>query len=218
MLPDLSDIFRNYELLEAQASAVFDRVAGQYPDCVACHAGCDDCCHAVFDLSLVEAMHLNKKFLEKFPHGLKRSQIMDRASVIDRKLALAKRDLYQAEKGGESAADIMRRASAMRSPCPLLEDGKCLMYDERPITCRLYGIPLAIGGKAHVCGLSRFDPGGSYPTARLEKFQQRLEELSAAIAEAVNSEFDLHDVYVPLSMALLTKYDEKYLGVKQAKE
>jgi hypothetical protein len=32
--------------------------------------------------------------------------------------------------------------SASHRPCPLLEDGACLLYDYRPAVCRLAGYPL----------------------------------------------------------------------------
>ena len=41
--------------------------------------------------------------------------------------------------------------------------------------------------------------------------------MSRDIAAAVGSRFrELHTVYVPLSMALLTRYDDAYLGVGEA--
>lgn len=52
----------------------------------------------------------------------------------------------------------------------------------------------------------------------LDKMQARLEDLSRELAAAVGTRFtELHEVYVPLSMALLTNYDETYLGVGPAK-
>lgn len=218
MLPDLTHIFASYETLRAEADALFRHIAGKYPDCVTCKPGCSDCCHALFDLSLVEAMYIANKFKEAFPHGLQRSRIMEKASATDRQLTRQKRKLYEAEKNGESAEQILAKASGLRMPCPLLDESDhCQLYEHRPITCRLYGAPLAIGGESHVCGSSGFEKGASYPTVRLGRLQERLEELSAEIAAATGSPFDLHDVYVPLSMALLTNYDEKYLGIDQKK-
>lgn len=214
MISDLAPIFRNYERLAAEAEAVFQHVATTHPDCATCHEGCSDCCHAVFDLSLVEAMYINNVFQARFPHGRQRSQILEKASLCDRKLTRAKREMFQAEKNGTSAGQIMQKASGLRMACPLLdENNSCLLYEARPITCRLYGIPLAIGADSHVCGFSAFDKGKTYPTVQLAKIQARLEDLSRDIASAIKSRFDLHDVYVPLSMALLTSYDEKYLGI-----
>lgn len=218
MIPDLSSILARYVALRDEADAVFSRVAAQYPACVSCRETCSDCCHALFDLSLVEALAVNAAFNAAFGHGRERSEILARASEIDRALTRHKREMFRAEKDGESPAAIMGRAAALRVRCPLLgADDLCLLYESRPITCRIYGIPTEIGGQAHVCGLSRFDPGQTYPTVRLAAFQSRLDALSREIAEKVQSRFELAEVYVPLSMALLTRYDENYLGIGKPK-
>ena len=218
MIPDLTPIFARYAELRDEADAIFAHVAREYPDCVTCHEGCSDCCHALFDLSLVEGMAVNQAFNAAFGHGRERSDILTRASETDRALTRHKRELFRAEKDGESPEAIMARAAALRMRCPLLgPDERCLLYAARPITCRLYGIPTEIGGVAHVCGLSRFDKGRTYPTVRLERFHARLDALSREIAETVQSRFELGEVYVPLSMALLTRYDENYLGIGPAK-
>lgn len=219
MIPDISHIFEQYEILRSEADAIFSRLSGQFANEVKCHRGCSDCCHALFDLSLVEAMYINKAFATKFEHGRTRSQILERASQTDRNLTRVKRDMFRAEKDGENATQIMAKAATMRSPCPLLdEDQNCLMYDNRPIICRLYGLPMDINGQGHVCGIAGFVKGKSYPTIKLDKIHARLDDLSRNIGEAVQSRFELHDVYVPLSMALLTSYDEAYLGIGNAKE
>ena len=59
IMPELTPVFTAYEALVAEADAVFARVGEMHPDCVTCKPGCSDCCHAMFDLSLVEAMYLN---------------------------------------------------------------------------------------------------------------------------------------------------------------
>ena len=40
-------------------TAAFDRVRKTHAECVKCSEGCADCCHAVFDLTLIEALYLN---------------------------------------------------------------------------------------------------------------------------------------------------------------
>ena len=114
-------------------------------------------------------------------------------------------------------AEAMKAAKA-RIRCPLLDSNdQCVLYDYRPITCRLYGIPTAIGGKGHVCGQSNFAAGASYPTVHLDKIQERLDRLSVEIRDRVQSRFkELHEVFVPVSMALLTNYDDAYLGIGPA--
>ena len=79
-------------------------------------------------------------------------------------------------------------------------------------------MPTAIAGQGHVCGFAAFEKGKQYPTVYLDKIQSRLEDLSREIGRTVNSRFrELHEVYVPLSMALITNYDEAYLGIGPAK-
>lgn len=217
MKAELEPIFQQYERLRDQADALFERVAGEYPQCVKCGPGCDDCCHALFDLSLVEAMYINQAFHNKFGYGPARSHILEKASKSDRQLARLKRKMFLEEKAGTKTDEILTQAALLRIPCPLLDDQhRCALYEARPITCRLYGIPLNIGGKSHVCGLSAFEPGRDYPAVQVGKIQASLEALSEGIAKACNSRFELADIYIPLSMALLTKYDDAYLGIGNA--
>lgn len=217
---DFSPIFSRYETLVAEADALFTHVRSTHQDCVTCHQGCSDCCHALFDLSLVEAMYLNAAFTETFAYGKERSDILLKAADIDRQTTRIKRELYRASKAGENADEILRRAAAARVPCPLLDaQNTCLLYAQRPITCRLYGIPTAFGGKGHVCGKTTFAKGGAYPTVNMDKIQNQLAGLSQDIASAAHSRFsELHQVYVPVSMALTTKYNDDYLGIGPVKK
>ncbi|MCR4665980.1 MAG: YkgJ family cysteine cluster protein [Desulfovibrio sp.] len=219
MIPDLTPIFSRYEALRQEVDALFQTVTRQFPECVHCQKGCNDCCSALFDLSFVEAMYINKAFEKAFDYGKERSDILTRASDVDRKLTRLKRELFKLEKNGTPEEEIMRKAAEARMPCPLLgNEGTCLLYEARPITCRIYGIPTAIAAESHVCGLSDFSPHATYPTVKMDKIQARLEAMSADIASLTGSRFTLDQVYVPLSMALLTRYDEQYLGISPAKE
>lgn len=218
MVPDLSNIFEQYEKLRSSVDAAFASVAQRHPDCVTCHEGCSDCCHALFDLSLVEAMYLNRAFQKKFGYGPERSAIVERASEVDRRLARVKRDLFREEKEGRPTETILREAAGMRMRCPLLDDNdRCVLYEARPITCRAYGVPTSIAGAGHVCGVTGFRAGGNYPTLKLDRVQEALHDLSLALERGVKSRFDeLHEVYMPVSMALITNFDETFLGIGPA--
>lgn len=221
---NLTPYFDRYEQLVAEVDAVFAKVATAHADCVACRPGCGDCCHALFDLSLIEAVYLNRKFTDSIPFGPLRSDIMKAAGDADRDVTRMKKEYFKTmkETGGEPHAveqaveDVMQLAAKARVRCPLLlKDGDlCALYAHRPLTCRLYGIPTAIGGKGHVCGLSTFAAGQGYPTVHMDKIQDRLDQLSLDLQQGIESRFkELHKVYVPVSMALLTRYDDAYLGV-----
>lgn len=219
MTADLSAIFAKYEALVAEADALFERVRDMHSDCVTCSKGCSDCCHAMFDLSLVEAMYLNRHFIESFDFGPERSAILERAGDADRQAYKIKRRIYRESEEGRDSDELLAEAARERIRCPLLgDDDGCVLYAYRPITCRLYGIPTAIGGKAHTCGLTAFRKGERYPTVALDKIQDRLAALSQEIIEALDTRYkELHKVYVPVSMALMTSYDDTYLGVAPKK-
>ncbi len=220
MIPDLSAIFARYEALVAETDALFSHIRTAHGDCVTCEQGCSDCCSALFDLSLVEAMYLNKAFTETVSHGRERSDVLTRASDLDRQATRMKREFYKLSKEGKDPQEIMAEAARLRLPCPLLTEEKtCILYASRPITCRLYGVPMNINGHGHVCGKTGFAKGGQYPTVHMHAIQQRLDGLSRDIAIAVQSRFkELDQVFVPVSMALMTKYDEQYLGIGKAKK
>ena len=59
---DFTPFFRKYERLVAMADDAFERVRKEYPSCVKCKIACDDCCYALFDLSLIEAIYVNYHF------------------------------------------------------------------------------------------------------------------------------------------------------------
>ena len=213
---DLSPIFAKYEELQKEVDAIFNKVKTLESSCVTCKKGCNDCCHATFDLSFIESIYINTMFEKTFDYGPIRSSILEKANKIDRDLTKLKKDLYYAEKNGEQTEEIMKKAAKIRIKCPLLDDNNlCVLYEYRPITCRLYGIPTEIAGQAHVCGYSGFKKGQNYPTVHLDKIHAKLDEMSLAIGKHVKSKFTkLDEVYVPLSMALLTNYDDRYLGIE----
>ncbi len=220
MIPDLSAIFTRYEALVSETDTLFAHIRTSHQDCVSCEQGCSDCCHALFDLSLVEAMYINNAFTKNIPYGKERSDILSRAADLDRTITRIKRNFYKASKEGKDPTEIMAEAARLRMPCPLLDaQNSCLLYEYRPITCRLYGVPLNINGHGHVCGKTGFSKGGQYPTVHMNAIQERLDGLSQEIARTIQSRFkELDQVFVPVSMALLTNYNEQYLGIGSAKK
>ena len=66
MPQDFSEFYKKYAAIIAEADAVFNTVKKSFAENVRCEKGCSDCCHALFDLALVEALHLNQYFNAKF--------------------------------------------------------------------------------------------------------------------------------------------------------
>ena len=213
----LAPVFAEYERLAARADALFARVREQYPDRVACSGGCSDCCHALFDVGLVEALFLHQAFTRRFTFGRERSIILTRADAADRAAYILKRRLHKESLAGRALEELVSEVGARRLRCPLLsEDDACALYAHRPITCRAYGIPLAISGVGRVCPRSSFTEGGRYPVLDMDMMNARLAELSSLAAQSLKSRFSgLHMAYVPVSTALLTEYNSEYLGMDQ---
>ncbi len=211
---DLAPYFRRYEALVKLADQAFERVAKDYPQCISCQIGCADCCHALFDLTLIEALYINDKFKETF-QGPEREALLEKANRTDRQVAQIKRQAVDDLQKGIEEKNILAELARKRVRCPLLnEQNSCDLYGYRPLTCRFYGIPTAIGGAGHTCGISQFEKGKQYPTVNLDLVHQKLQQISAELVRDMASKhIKLADILVPLSMALLTLYDEDYLGI-----
>jgi Fe-S-cluster containining protein len=212
---DFGPYFSKYEQLVMVADKAFERVQEQYPEHVRCKTTCSDCCHALFDLTLIEALYINHHFNDRFK-GRRKELILERANVSDRKVYKLKREAYKAIQDGKQESEILFDLAKERVRCPLLSDDKmCEMYEQRPITCRLYGIPTTTQGASHTCGLSGFKEGEAYPSANFDAVMQRMHQVSKEVTEVLKSKYaQLPSVLVPLSMALLNVYDAEYLGVE----
>lgn len=216
---DLTPFFKKYELLVAHAEKVFAQIREKFPDAVKCKEGCADCCHALFDLTLIEALYTNRRFNEAFT-GSGKTDMIEKASKTDRQIYKIKKSAYQSAQAGKSEDAVVEEIGQMRVRCPLLgDDNLCKMYDYRPIACRVYGIPQAIGGKGRTCGLSGFVPGEKYPTLNHDVIHDQLLSISSDLVAAIRSRHvRMAEVLVPLSMALITDYDNEYMGISEENE
>jgi len=211
---ELEPFFNQYETLVKMADSLFTQVSREHSDCVTCKIECADCCHALFDLTLIEALYLNHHFNRTF-NGPEKDTLLEVANRADRSVYQIKRRTHQALKKGTAEADILTRLAEERVRCPLLnENNQCRLYTFRPITCRLYGIPTSIQGAGHTCGRSGFIMGTAYPTVNLDIIHRKLFEISAALVKDLRSRhLKMADMLLPVSMALLTVFDRDYLGL-----
>ena len=215
MALDLNEHFVKYEALVQVVDGVFNRVKQEYPKEVFCREKCSDCCYAIFDMTLIEALYLKDKFLSSFS-GKPKNDILEIADKTDRALTKMKRDAFREVKSGEDQIKVIAKMSQDRVRCPLLgENNLCQMYDFRPITCRVYGIPTSTAGTSHICGRTNFKQGEPYPTLNMDKIYSQLQLLSAELIRDIKSEnIRMHEMLIPISMALVTDFTEEYLGVK----
>ena len=108
---------------------------------LACRGGCSACCRGLFDITLLEAWLLKQAFA-----GLRdqtRSQVLDRCQLRLTELQLRWPGLKPPFLlNALPEEEWMSMAEDDQTPCPLLdENGWCLVYAARPMTCRLHGLP-----------------------------------------------------------------------------
>ncbi len=208
-----------YKKLVDLADNTFAEVASQYPNEVKCHDGCISCCHAPFDLSLVEAIAVQNAFRRDIPYGGLRSAIATAAKEAELKLIKEKKRYHKLSKEGHTQSAILQEAAKLQLRCPLLgPEDSCLLYNDRPITCRLYGIPSVINSQAYVCNDSGFEKQKAYPTVFINKFQDRLSAISKQLQEDLGSSYrELYLVYIPLASVILQPLDKAWLGIKEKK-
>lgn len=215
---DFQTYFKQYEAIVEMAEGVFQQVKSENEAHVKCKVGCSDCCFALFDLTLIEAVYLNYHVKKRFK-GKLREEMIDRANRADRMIYKVKRQAHKSFEEGENEVKILAKIGSERVRCPLLnKEEQCDLYENRPITCRLYGIPTSIGGMSHTCGLSGFSEGTPYPTVNMDVVHKRLYEISEALVKFIQTKhIKMADMLVPVSMAMLTDYNEEYFGLKNEK-
>jgi Fe-S-cluster containining protein len=172
-------LFQRYELLVAKADQAFHEMQKDYGSYINCKLHCSDCCHAIFGLFLIEAAYLQQHF-NRLPRKEKQAALL-RGQRWDKEYrGLEERIKIHAHDSQMVSYSLGRE----RIRCPLLTDHQeCILYAFRPITCRVYGIPLVIQGKAHACGKAGFKSGDYYPSFNLDEIQRDLYLLSSRLLE-----------------------------------
>lgn len=213
---DFKPYFEKYERLVAAADAAFERVKEAYADCVKCKEKCADCCFALFDLTLIEALYIHHKFNAKF-RDTQKAGLLEKANRADRRIYKLKRKAFQEFQAGKNEDEILAAMALERICCPLLNDQElCDLYDDRPMTCRFYGIPTAIGGAGHTCGKSGFEQGEKYPTVNLDAVFAQLQQISAELLRDMEAKnVKLADILVPLSSAIVMDFDDGFFGLAE---
>jgi Fe-S-cluster containining protein len=134
------------------ATADAARRAGSWLHCA---PGCTQCCIGVFAISQLDAARLRDGLAT-----LEQTNPPRAAAVRER--ALQAVDKLTAEFPGDPQTGLLdeQRGEAFENfandePCPALDpaSGLCDLYAARPITCRVFGLPLRTGDGLGVCEL-----------------------------------------------------------------
>jgi len=124
-----------YTRILDRADDFFRSVAESQPQNLQCGRGCSLCCYGLFEIGSGD-VPLIAEGLEKL-HPSRRKMIIRRSQEI---VESSKHPDLRDCDAEEKEAFFERTAS---TPCPNLnERGECLMYDNRPLVCRTFGLPL----------------------------------------------------------------------------
>jgi len=132
-----------YGLLFQEVDDWFGHASGVAGSDVSCRKGCSACCKGLFDITLLDACYLASGF-EKLD-VLTKKTVLSRANgrlLSMQTLWPELTEPYILNYRPEADWDELM-PDEDETPCVLLgDDGKCLVYDYRPMTCRLNGLPL----------------------------------------------------------------------------
>ena len=206
-------IISSYRRLLGEVDDWFARCLQAGGSALACRCGCSSCCRGLFDITLLDAWLLKKAFA-----GLTmdvRSQVLSRcqprlSELRARWPALKEPYLLNALPEGEWAS----MPEEDHTPCPLLDQrGYCLVYESRPLTCRLHGLPnIDLSGEdfdGTVCTLHSGDPLAlPEPVLRWrfrEAFTMEVELFQSFTRSLTGAPVRELDTFIPL--ALVADYD-----------
>lgn len=139
----------SYRRLLTQADEHFRTVAAAQPVNVTCGNGCSFCCYGLFEISAADVATVAEGLDALDPKA--RSRLLRKA----RKIILDTDHPSLSSITPEEKDEFFERVQAV--PCPALNDeGRCEIYDNRPLVCRTFGLPLRDGDQYYgeVCELN----------------------------------------------------------------
>lgn len=139
----MNDILNQYGELLQEVDQWFEACLDRHPEVIACHHGCSECCRGLFDITLLDAFYLKRGF-DLLPASVQQSVQVKAAGRLDELMAQWPDFMrpWILNHIPEKQWDSMMPEDD-ETPCPLLsEQGACLVYAHRPMTCRLNGIPM----------------------------------------------------------------------------
>jgi Fe-S-cluster containining protein len=134
---------QDYRKLLQDVDHWFSLILTSHAGRMQCRRGCALCCCGLFDISLPDAIVVAEGMLA-LPHAL-RLQVAGRAEKLQRVILQHAPELnppYLLDGLDDARIDrIVESGGNLR--CPFLgEQNQCLIYEHRPLSCRLEGAPM----------------------------------------------------------------------------
>jgi Fe-S-cluster containining protein len=137
----------DYPALLGHLDAWQDAAHSTYPGVIPCRAGCSACCHGPFDISVADALLVGDA-VTRLPMEA-RDEVLRRAGAQLGRMEQITAGFaapWDVAALGDEAFDQLVDA-LQDEPCPALDDeGRCRIYQSRPMICRLMGLGLLTPG------------------------------------------------------------------------
>lgn len=163
--------------------------AEAYPGIILCRPGCHACCHGPFDISVADA-ELIREAVAALPDPV-RTAVGVRAAAQTARMRQSAPDLgvtLDVSLLSEQTLDGLCEAMA-EEPCPCLDEaGRCLIYEARPMVCRVMGLGLRTtdgGDIPNACPIQKeFPDYASLPAQPFDLAAWEVREAAALTAAA----------------------------------
>lgn len=142
-----------------------------------CKAGCSFCCnHWVEDVYFFESLSIIN-YLKENASGNKLEEIRETAQKSECEFL----EIYESESHIDEVT-LLNRFYDKQIACPLLnDDGKCIVYEVRPLTCRSF---FSESAEKHCNPQTRNrDAEGTYMVTPGDEIETKLDELHLAYGE-----------------------------------
>jgi Fe-S-cluster containining protein len=139
----------SYKEIFDRADVFFRSVSESQPQNLQCGRGCSLCCYGLFEIGGADIPVLAAA-LERL-HPMRRRKIVRKAAEI---MAESRHPNLRRSTPVEKDEFFSRTAAVA---CPNLnESGECMIYDQRPLVCRTFGLPIREGDRyiGDVCELN----------------------------------------------------------------
>ena len=175
--PSIAPLYKKTDQWFQRASAA---LLGEVP----CRLGCTSCCIGPFPITLLDVQTLQQGLADLPPDHSQR-MVQRAAEQTDAMEAAFPQltDTTLLDRWSDQEIDRLVTEFHDR-PCPALEaDGRCGLYDYRPLVCRSMGIPTEHHGLAYgACEVQTFIPILRLPSVFREEEDRLVQEEAASLA------------------------------------
>lgn len=207
----MEEVLEHYAALLQEVDVWFDRCLSVAGGEISCKEGCSACCRGLFDITLLDACYLKSGFdrldaAVKLPVVRRAEERLDRIRAVWPEFSSP----YILNFRPDDQWNQLMPDDDM-TPCLLLgEDGRCLVYDHRPMTCRLHGLPLVdVGGEVMDGDWCTMNFAGCDPLKREELrfefvrlFEMELSLFRLFTAQQLRHELNELDTLIPTALLM----------------